>query len=102
MTIARLTPADTHCPYCSLQCGMTLVPQTGGGVEVAERRFPVNEGALCGKGRTAPALLSSAVRLTEPLVRDRATGELAPATWEAALDAVATGLARAAGTHGRD
>ncbi|MER5182199.1 molybdopterin oxidoreductase family protein [Streptomyces sp. NPDC002896] len=96
-----LTP--THCPYCSLQCGMNLSANEGGGVEVVERtEFPVNRGALCGKGRTAPALLSSRVRLTEPLVRRPATGELEPATWEEALDRIAEGLTRTRTEHGPD
>ncbi|MFB6614582.1 molybdopterin oxidoreductase family protein [Streptomyces sp. NPDC056367] len=93
----------THCPYCALQCGMNLRPEPGGaGVTVEERAdFPVNRGALCGKGRTAPAVLSSRVRLTEPLVRTHA-GQLEPATWEEALTAVAEGLARTGRTHGPD
>ncbi|UGY91310.1 molybdopterin oxidoreductase family protein [Streptomyces gobiensis] len=93
---------DTHCPYCALQCGMGLrrVPD---GVAVTERTaFPVNRGALCGKGRTAPAVLSSRVRLTEPLVRRHATGPLEPATWEEALDRIATGLARTREVYGPD
>ncbi|MFE5770756.1 molybdopterin oxidoreductase family protein [Streptomyces sp. NPDC056485] len=94
----------THCPYCALQCGMNLRPEPGGaGVVVEERAdFPVNRGALCGKGRTAPAVLSSRVRLTGPLVRTHATGRLEPATWEEALDAVAEGLARTGRAHGPD
>ncbi|MGW0391703.1 molybdopterin oxidoreductase family protein [Streptomyces sp. NPDC003042] len=92
----------THCPYCALQCGMNLRPEPGGGVTVEERAdFPVNRGALCGKGRTAPAVLSSRVRLTEPLIRTHA-GQLAPATWEEALDAVAEGLARTGRAYGPD
>ncbi|MEU5958467.1 molybdopterin oxidoreductase family protein [Streptomyces sp. NPDC047525] len=92
----------THCPYCALQCGMGLA--TGpGGVEVVERpEFPVNAGALCGKGRTAPAVLSSRVRLTEPLVRSHATGRLEPATWEEAVGRVAEGLSRTRAEHGAD
>ncbi|MER8047899.1 molybdopterin oxidoreductase family protein [Streptomyces sp. NPDC094032] len=95
----------THCPYCALQCGMNLRPTPGAElpVEVVERPdFPVNRGALCGKGRTAPAVLSSRVRLTEPLVRDPRTGLLTPATWEEALAAVADGLRRARAGHGPD
>ncbi|MFD4240686.1 molybdopterin oxidoreductase family protein [Streptomyces sp. NPDC058525] len=93
----------THCPYCALQCGMNLRPEPGGeGVTVEERAdFPVNRGALCGKGRTAPAVLSSRVRLTGPLVRTHA-GRLEPATWEEALDAVAEGLARTGRAYGPD
>ncbi|MEU8823451.1 molybdopterin oxidoreductase family protein [Streptomyces sp. NPDC048636] len=97
-------PVDTHCPYCALQCGMGLRPSAvDGGVEVVERTaFPVNRGALCGKGRTAPAVLSSRVRLTGPLVRRPGTGRLEPATWEEALDRVAEGLAATGRAHGRD
>ncbi|MFD7625232.1 molybdopterin oxidoreductase family protein [Streptomyces sp. NPDC059851] len=98
------TATATHCPYCALQCGMKLRPTPDGAVPAAvEERadFPVNRGALCGKGRTAPAVLSSRVRLTGPLVRTHA-GRLEPATWEEALDAVAAGLARTRRTHGAD
>ncbi|GGQ15108.1 molybdopterin oxidoreductase family protein [Streptomyces roseolilacinus] len=94
---------STHCPYCALQCGMNLRPAEGGGVDVVERTdFPVNRGALCGKGRTAPAVLSSRVRLTGPLIRRHAAGGLEPATWEEALRAVADGLRRTRAAHGPD
>ncbi|MGW0559677.1 molybdopterin oxidoreductase family protein [Streptomyces sp. NPDC003016] len=95
----------THCPYCALQCGMNLRAAATGSdvVEVVERTdFPVNRGALCGKGRTAPAVLSSRVRLTEPLVRRPATGRLEPATWEEALVKIAEGLGRTQQVYGRD
>lgn len=92
----------THCPYCALQCGMNL-RGTAGTVEVVERPdFPVNRGALCGKGRTSPAVLSSRVRLTGPLVKSHATGRLEPATWEEALRTVADGLRRTRDAHGAD
>ncbi len=51
--------------------------------------FPVNEGALCGKGATAGQLLRPEVRLTTPLMRDGRGGELRPASWPQALDRVA-------------
>lgn len=94
----------THCPYCALQCGMSLRRTADDpGVEVVERPdFPVNRGALCGKGRTAPAVLSSRVRLTEPLVRRSRNGPLEPAGWDEALGAVAAGLAAARADHGPD
>ncbi|MEV7279785.1 molybdopterin oxidoreductase family protein [Streptomyces sp. NPDC093111] len=103
--MSEVSTVPTHCPYCALQCGMNLRPTPGAElpVEVVERPdFPVNRGALCGKGRTAPAVLSSRVRLTEPLVRDPGTGRLAPATWEQALAAVADGLRRTRAGHGPD
>jgi assimilatory nitrate reductase catalytic subunit len=80
---------------------MNLTPAPGGGVTVTERAdFPVNRGALCGKGRTAPALLSSRVRLTSPLVRTG--GVLRPAGWDEALSRIAGGLARTRADHGPD
>ncbi|MDI9834594.1 molybdopterin oxidoreductase family protein [Streptomyces sp. KAU_LT] len=91
----------THCPYCALQCGMNLTPSQDGGVAVVERPdFPVNRGALCGKGRTAPAVLAPGVRLTTPLVRSG--GALVPASWPEALDRIAEGLARTRAEHGPD
>lgn len=117
MTLTGMTsgaqPADTHCPYCSLQCGMRLrrivspeSPGAGPGgttVAVEERPdFPVNRGALCGKGRSAAAVLAPGARLTAPLVRDRRTGRLREAGWDEALGRAAEGLADAAARHGRD
>ncbi|BFV59414.1 molybdopterin oxidoreductase family protein [Kitasatospora sp. CMC57] len=96
------TATDTHCPYCALQCGMGL-RRTGGAVpvEVVERPgFPVNLGALCGKGSNAAAVLAPGARLTTPLVR--VDGELRPAGWAEALDRIATELSATAAAHGRD
>ncbi|MEV7788537.1 molybdopterin oxidoreductase family protein [Streptomyces sp. NPDC088106] len=99
----RDTVTPTHCPYCALQCGMNLTPSPDGStVEVSERAdFPVNRGALCGKGRTAPAVLSSGVRLTSPLVRSEG-GPLVPASWEEALGRVAEGFGRTRAEYGAD
>ncbi|WP_299530347.1 molybdopterin oxidoreductase family protein [uncultured Streptomyces sp.] len=104
MTSVEAAATPTHCPYCALQCGMNLRPVAGDAVaEVVERTdFPVNRGALCGKGRTAPAVLASAVRLTGPLVRNGASGELEPAGWDEALARVAEGLRGTRAVHGAD
>ncbi|MEU9961104.1 molybdopterin oxidoreductase family protein [Streptomyces sp. NPDC050982] len=100
----QTTATPTHCPYCALQCGMNLTPTPDGAgspVEVTERPdFPVNRGALCGKGRTAPALLSPGVRLTSPLIRR--AGVLEPAGWDEALDRIAEELSRTRTEHGPD
>ncbi|MGZ6788285.1 MAG: molybdopterin oxidoreductase family protein, partial [Nocardioidaceae bacterium] len=91
----------THCPYCSLQCGMRLTGRRS--VEVAGwSEFPVNEGALCRKGWTSPALLRDRERLTSPLVRDPATGEFRQAGWDEALDLVADRLRDTQRRHGPD
>ncbi|PZF95421.1 molybdopterin oxidoreductase family protein [Micromonospora deserti] len=88
------TPREvaTHCPYCALQCGMTLREEETGAVTVLPRQFPTNRGGLCQKGWTAAELLDHPERLTTPLLRDPASGELRPASWDAALNRIVTGL----------
>ncbi|WSG07835.1 molybdopterin oxidoreductase family protein [Micromonospora sp. NBC_01739] len=97
------TPREvaTHCPYCALQCGMTLREQDGQ-VSVLPRQFPTNRGGLCQKGWTSAELLTHPDRLTTPLLRDPASGELRPASWEAALDRITTGIGEVQRRHGRD
>ena len=100
-----LAAVDTHCPYCALQCGMTLVPEGGQrdkGWQVASRDFPTNKGGLCRKGWTAAALLDSPDRLRTPLVRDTRGAALRPASWDEALDRVAGGIRAVQAKHGAD
>ncbi|MFI6260424.1 molybdopterin oxidoreductase family protein [Micromonospora zamorensis] len=91
----------THCPYCALQCGMTL-REDDTGISVHPRQFPTNRGGLCQKGWTAAELLDHPERLTTPLLRDPATGELRPASWDAALDRVVTSIRAVQQDAGRD
>ncbi|MFI7573336.1 molybdopterin oxidoreductase family protein [Micromonospora sp. NPDC049497] len=93
--------AATHCPYCALQCGMTLRVENGR-TAVTARQFPTNRGGLCQKGWTAADLLDHPERLTTPLVRDRPGGELRPASWDEALDRIVTGVRAVQTGHGRD
>jgi len=89
--LSTITGTATHCPYCALQCGMTVVRE-GEGWGIATRDFPTNRGGLCRKGWTAAALLDSPDRLTTPMLRDTKGGALRPATWDEALDRVAAGI----------
>ena len=82
---------ETHCPYCALQCGMTLV-RTAAGMEVTPRNFPTNRGGLCRKGWTAAELLSAPDRLTTPWLRRGPEQRLEPASWAEAIDFVAGSL----------
>jgi assimilatory nitrate reductase catalytic subunit len=90
----------THCPYCALQCAMTLRAQADGAVTVEARDFPTNRGGLCQKGWTAADLLDHPARLTTPLVRDG--GRLRPAGWDEALDRVVSGFEELRRAHGHD
>ena len=84
----------SHCPYCALQCAMTLTgaPEgRPGSVTTAGREFPTNRGGLCKKGWTAAELLDSAERIVHPLIR-QTDGTFVEASWSDALDLVATQL----------
>ena len=82
-----MPPTETHCPYCSLQCGMRLSGRRS--VEVSGwEEFGVNQGALCRKGWTSAALLRDRERLTSPLLRGP-DGTFRATTWDEALGFVA-------------
>jgi assimilatory nitrate reductase catalytic subunit len=92
---------DTHCPYCALQCGMTL-SQVADAWTVGARDFPTNKGGLCRKGWTSAELLDHPDRLTTPLLRDTKGGALREASWDEALDRVAAGIGAIREAHGAD
>ncbi|RIV38656.1 molybdopterin oxidoreductase family protein [Micromonospora radicis] len=96
-----LREVATHCPYCALQCGMVLREEDGR-VSVLPRQFPTNRGGLCQKGWTSAELLAHPDRLTTPLLRDPASGELRPASWDDALAYIAAGIRDVQRRHGRD
>jgi len=93
---------DTHCPYCALQCGMTLVNESGGLAVTPRPDFPVNKGGLCQKGWTAADLLGHSERLTAPLMRDTKSSPLRPVSWEAALARIACEVQSVQGRHGKN
>ena len=100
-TIEQTSPTTghTHCPYCALQCAMTVTPAAGG-PEVAPAWFPTNRGGLCRKGWTSASLLDHPERLTSPLIRR--DGRLEPCDWDTALDRVVDGIRRARVAGGPD
>ena len=91
----------THCPYCSLQCGMYLIDDARG-LTVAPRDFPTNRGGLCQKGWAAANLLAHPERLTTPLMRERKDGHLHPVSWEVALERIVREICAAQERYGRD
>ena len=103
-------PVDTHCPYCALQCGITLTRDAGGdaGADAGaitlevQADFPTNLGGLCAKGFSAAELLGHPDRLTHPLVRDGRGESLRAASWDEALDRIAAAMQTTQETHGRD
>lgn len=96
----------THCPYCALQCAMTLdtaseSAATQGFPEVLGRDFPVNRGGMCRKGWTSAELLAEPSRLTVPLLRG-ADGTFQEVSWDMALDRMAAEFRAAQERWGRD
>ncbi len=83
----------TTCPHCAVGCQLDLVVKDGRVVDAHGADGPSNLGLLCVKGRSASFdFVDAPDRLRTPLVRNRATGALEPATWDEALDAVVAGL----------
>jgi len=93
----------TICPYCGCGCMMEVRAIDGRIIEVAAPRGQgVNKGLLCVKGRFGFDFVSHPDRLKEPLIR-RAKGlPLEPATWDEALDLVASRLGEIRRANGPD
>ena len=96
----------THCPYCALQCAMTLQPFGDAGpsaipLRVVGRQFPTNRGGLCKKGWTSAELLTSTERISGPMLR-QVDGTFASATWGEALDRIADTVADSRARFGAD
>ena len=93
--------ARSHCPYCSLNCGLDL--QTSDGVVVGISRWkqsPLTTGSLCSKGATSYLQVNHQDRLVAPLVRSGR--DFHEATWDQALDAAAEGFLKIRDKHGPD
>ena len=121
--------ADTHCPYCALQCAMTLkspaeltpasepgsvpvpaeavalvavtAPVLEAPLDVQGRDFPTNRGGLCRKGWTSATLLNHPGRVTEPLLRGD-DGIHRPIGWDQALALVTTAVKETRARYGKD
>jgi assimilatory nitrate reductase catalytic subunit len=92
----------THCPYCALQCGMTMrAPDIAGEktTVLADPDFPVNRGQMCIKGFTSAALLDHPARILSPMIRQK-NGTLAPTSWDTALDFVSEKVMALQKAHG--
>jgi predicted molibdopterin-dependent oxidoreductase YjgC len=100
-TLPPTREVTTVCPYCGCGCGLVLGVRGNRIVRVrAEEGNPASDGHLCVKGRFGLDFVSSPGRLTTPLVRR--DGELQEATWDEALDLVATRIGEIRDRHGPD
>jgi formate dehydrogenase major subunit len=98
----ELTKVRTTCPYCGVGCQMWLHVKEGKVVKVtAVEDAQPNRGMLCVKGRFGYDFIHSPERLTTPLIKGE-DGQHHPATWDEALDLVASRLKAIKKKHGAD
>ncbi len=86
----------TTCTYCGVGCQFDLNTKKGRVVKVTSNpKAPVNGMSLCVKGRYGYDFIHHPDRLTKPLIRKE--DKLVEATWDEALDLVATKFAAVKG-----
>ncbi len=99
----EITTTYNYCDMCPWRCGV-IVSSVGGVVHKIDGNpaDPKSRGKLCAKGQAGVSFLYDPDRLTSPLIRtgERGAGEFREATWEEALDRVASGMLAIADTHG--
>jgi predicted molibdopterin-dependent oxidoreductase YjgC len=91
----------TTCSYCGVGCQLYLHVKDNQVVKVSgvEETTP-NYGSLCVKGRFGFNFIDSPERLKNPLIKDN--GDFREATWEEALELVASKLNQIRAEHGSD
>ncbi len=90
----------TTCIYCGVGCQLDLHVRDGKVVSVTPGKTGPGEGKLCIKGWSAHEFIHHPDRLTKPLIRE--AGGFREATWDEALDLVASRLTEIRNTHGPD
>ena len=87
----------TTCPYCGVGCGVKAAMQGDGTVQISgDEQHPANRGKLCLKGQSLAETLNLSGRLLHPQVDGR------QASWDHALDLVASEFQRCLEVHGPD
>ena len=92
----------TTCSFCGVGCQMDLFVQDNRIVKIdgADTELPPNHASLCVKGRFGFDFVGSEKRLTHPLIKR--DGKFEKASWDEALDLVASKLTEIRDTHGPD
>ena len=97
-----MTQTKSTCPYCGVGCQLNLSVKDHRIIEVngVENGSP-NKGSLCVKGRFGYDFIYSKERLTDPLIRCQ-DGSFRTASWDEALDLIASKFSEAIENHGPD
>ena len=81
----------TTCPHCATGCQYYLLVKDGKIVDTEAYDGPSNKGLLCVKGRSGSFdFVHSPDRIKYPLIKNKETGEFERASWDEALDLVAS------------
>ena len=81
----------TTCPHCATGCQFYALVKDGKVVDTEAYNGPSNRGLLCVKGRSGSFdFAQSPDRIKYPLIKNKETGEFERATWDEALDLVAS------------
>lgn len=81
----------TTCPHCATGCQYYLIVKDNKIVDVKPANGPSNKNLLCVKGRFGSFnFVHSPERLKYPLIKNKETGEFERATWDEALDLIAS------------
>jgi assimilatory nitrate reductase catalytic subunit len=90
----------TTCPYCGVGCGIKATPMADGALIEGDPDHMASRGRLCVKGSALGETLGLDGRLLAPAIREH--GRLRGASWEEALDKVASTFASIIAEHGPD
>jgi len=86
----------TTCPYCGVGCGVVMNVPAGAVSVTGDRQHPANFGRLCSKGTALDQTLDNQGRLLYPVVDGQR------ASWDDALNRVASGFNDIITQHGPD
>ncbi|MFP4169983.1 MAG: formate dehydrogenase subunit alpha [Methanomassiliicoccales archaeon] len=96
-----LTRTDTVCTYCGVGCRLNVYTRGEEIVDVSPyENAPVNDIRLCAKGRFGFDFVNRSDRLMTPLIKEG--GLFREASWEEAMDLVASRLGEIRDGHGPD
>jgi predicted molibdopterin-dependent oxidoreductase YjgC len=95
----EVSKVKTTCPFCGTGCNFDLNVKDGKVIGVTSNpTSAVNGRHLCVKGRFGTDFIHSDRRITTPLIKK--DGEFVEASWDEALDLVATNLTRIKNQYG--
>ncbi|MFZ2541776.1 MAG: molybdopterin-dependent oxidoreductase [Gallionella sp.] len=94
--LSRPAGIRTTCPYCGVGCGVVANVELDGIKITGDPQHPANFGRLCSKGAALGETLDNEGRLLYPIVDGQR------ASWDDALDRVASGFRKIIDEHGPD